>query len=155
MQTAEILKSIREKNKLTQDQMADRVMVSRQAVSRWENGETQPNTDTLKILSKEFSVSINTLLGSPRQLICQCCGMPLNEDDVISREPDGSFNEDFCRWCYADGTFTYTSKDALIDFLIGHMPNPDNAPETVRRVQFEKVHHVEGPMCTQIVVKYI
>ena len=97
MQTAEILKSIREKNKLTQDQMADRVMVSRQAVSRWENGETQPNTDTLKILSKEFSVSINTLLGSPRQLICQCCGMPLNEDDTISREPDGSFNEDYCK----------------------------------------------------------
>ena len=38
MQTAEILKSIREKNKLTQDQMADRVMVSRQAVSRWKMG---------------------------------------------------------------------------------------------------------------------
>ena len=132
MQTAEILKSIREKNKLTQDQMADRVMVSRQAVSRWENGETQPNTDTLKILSKEFSVSINTLLGSPRQLICQCCGMPLNEDDVISREPDGSFNEDYCKWCYADGKFAYQSKDALIDFLIGHMPNTEELPEGER-----------------------
>ena len=47
MQTADILKSIREKNNLTKDQMADRVMVSRQAVSRWENGETQPNTDIL------------------------------------------------------------------------------------------------------------
>ena len=34
MQTSEILKSLREKNNLTQDQMADRVMVSRQAVSR-------------------------------------------------------------------------------------------------------------------------
>ena len=69
MQTAEILNSLREKNNLTQDQMADRVMVSRQAVSRWETGETQPNIDTLKILSKVFDVSINTLLGSPRQLI--------------------------------------------------------------------------------------
>ena len=39
-------------------------------------GETQPNTDTLKLLSQEFEVSVNTLLGSPRQLICQCCGMP-------------------------------------------------------------------------------
>ena len=137
MQTAEILKSIREKNKLTQDQMADRVMVSRQAVSRWENGETQPNTDTLKILSKEFSVSINTLLGSPRQLICQCCGMPLNEDDVISREPDGSFNEDYCKWCYADGKFAYQSKDTLIDFLIGHMPNTEELPEGERRIQYD------------------
>ena len=45
MQTAEILKSIREKNKLTQDQMADRVMVSRQAVSRLENGEVSSISD--------------------------------------------------------------------------------------------------------------
>lgn len=36
-------------------------MVTRQAVSRWENGDTVPNTDTLKLLSKEFDVSINTL----------------------------------------------------------------------------------------------
>ena len=85
-------------------------MVTRQAVSRWENGETQPNTDTLKILSREFNISINTLLGSPRQLVCQCCGMPLSEDGMISREPDGSFNEDYCTWCYADGRFVYQSK---------------------------------------------
>ena len=65
MEIREVLKSLRESNHLTQDQMADRVMVTRQAVSRWENGETQPNTDTLKILSREFSISINTLLGSP------------------------------------------------------------------------------------------
>ena len=71
METKDVLRQLREKNNLTQDQMAERVMVTRQAVSRWENGETQPNTDTLKILSREFDVSINTLLGSPRQLICQ------------------------------------------------------------------------------------
>lgn len=87
METKDILRQLREKNDLTQDQMADRVMVTRQAVSRWETGETQPNTDTLKILSKEFDVSINTLLGSPRQLVCQCCGMPLSEDSMISHDP--------------------------------------------------------------------
>lgn len=63
MEVCDILKNLREKNNMTQDQMAERVMVSRQAVSRWETGETQPNTDTLKLLSKEFDVSINTLLG--------------------------------------------------------------------------------------------
>ena len=123
---------------MTQEQMASRVLVTRQAVSRWETGETQPNTDTLKLLSKEFNVSINTLLGSPRQLICQCCGMPLSEDELISREPDGSFNEDYCKWCYADGTFVYVSKDVLIDFLIGHMPNPGNLPEGELRVQYDQ-----------------
>ena len=137
MEIRDILKNLREKQHLTQEQLAERVMVSRQAVSRWENGETQPNTDTLKLLSKEFGVSINTLLGSPRQLICQCCGMPLSEDSMISREPDGSYNEEYCKWCYTDGAFAYESKDALLDFLISHMPNPENAPEEVRRSQYD------------------
>ncbi len=119
-----------------QDQLAERVKVTRQAVSRWENGETQPNTDTLKLLSQEFDVSINTLLGSPRQLICQCCGMPLSEDSMISREPDGSYNEDYCKWCYEAGDFVYKSKDSLLDFLVSHMPNPDNLADEDRRIQF-------------------
>ena len=138
MEIKDILRNLRESHHLTQDQMAERVMVSRQAVSRWENGETQPNTDTLKLLSNEFDVSINTLLGSPRQLICQCCGMPLDEDSMVSREPDGSFNEDYCKWCYTDGAFAYESKDSLIEFLISHMPNPENAPEEVRRSQYNQ-----------------
>jgi transcriptional regulator with XRE-family HTH domain len=132
MEMRDILKNLREKNSLTQDQLARRVMVTRQAVSRWENGETQPNTETLKLLSKEFDVSIDTLLGSPRQLVCQCCGMPLNDDGIISKEPDGSFNEDYCKWCYMDGQFAYTSKDSLLDYLVGHMPNPENTPEAER-----------------------
>lgn len=137
MEIKDILKELREKNHLTQDQLAERVLVTRQAVSRWETGETQPNTETLKILSKEFDVSINTLLGSPRQLVCQCCGMPLSEDGMISREPDGSFNEDYCRWCYTDGEFSYKSKDALIDFLVTHMPDPENTPEEQRRILYD------------------
>ena len=96
MEVKKIIKTLREKNQLTQEQMAERLMVSRQAISRWENGDTQPDTESLKLLSKEFNVSINTLLGTPRKLICQCCGMPLNEDDLISHEQDGSFNEDYC-----------------------------------------------------------
>ena len=103
MECSDILRDLREKKGLTQDQLAERVFVTRQAVSRWETGETQPGTETLKMLSREFDVSINTLLGAPRTLICQCCGMPLTEDGMLSREPDGSFNEDYCRWCYAGG----------------------------------------------------
>ena len=120
METRTILKQIRENNHLTQDQMAEKLMVTRQAVSRWENGETQPNTDTLRLLSKEFNVSINTLLGSPRQLICQCCGMPL-EDAIIGRNKDGSLNEDYCQWCYPDGTYTYSDMDDLIRVCLPHM----------------------------------
>ena len=120
METRMILKQLRENHHLTQDQMAERLMVTRQAVSRWENGETQPNTDTLRMLSREFNVSINTLLGSPRKLICQCCGMPL-EDAFIGRNKDGSLNEDYCQWCYADGTYTYSDMDDLIRVCVPNM----------------------------------
>ncbi len=105
METKDIIYKLRIKKGLSQEELAKRIFVTRQAVSRWENGETTPNTETLKLLSKEFGVSINTLLGSPRQLVCQCCGMPL-EDSNISKETDGFFNEEYCMWCYADGEYT-------------------------------------------------
>ncbi len=137
MEMKERLKTLREGKGLTQEALAQRLLVTRQAVSRWETGETQPNTETLKLISREFDVSINTLLGAPRQLFCQCCGMPLGEDGMISREPDGTFNEDYCRWCYADGRFVYASKEELIDFLVSHMPDAENRPEEERRAQYD------------------
>lgn len=137
METQDILKNLREKNNLTQEQLAERIHVTRQAVSRWETGETLPNTETFKLLSQVFDVSINTLLGSPRQLICQCCGMPLSEDSLISRESDKSYNEEYCKWCYTDGKFTYESKESLLDYLVKHMPNPDNLDNETRRAQYD------------------
>lgn len=131
MNTKDVILELRTKSGLSQEELAEKVFVTRQAVSRWENGETVPNTETLKILSKIFDVSINTLLGSPRKLICQCCGMPL-EDSSISKEVDGSFNEEYCKWCYSDGNFVYTSLEELTDFLVGHMSNEQFPPEQMR-----------------------
>lgn len=135
MATKDVILSLRTKNGLSQDELAEKVFVTRQAVSRWENGETVPNPDTLKLLSALFDVSINTLLGAPRKLICQCCGMPL-EDSLLSREPDGSFNEDYCKWCYADGQFAYQDLQTLTDFLVEHMSN-ENWPAKQTRAYFE------------------
>lgn len=131
METKDTLLKLRTKHGLSQEELAEKVYVTRQAVSRWENGETVPNTDTLKRLSALFDVSINTLLGSPRKLICQCCGMPL-EDTSISKETDGTFNEDYCKWCYADGAFHYKNLDELIEFLVDHMSNENWPAEQVR-----------------------
>ena len=131
MATKDVILSLRTKNGLSQDELAEKVFVTRQAVSRWENGETVPNPDTLKLLSALFDVSINTLLGAPRKLICQCCGMPL-EDSLLSREPDGAFNEDYCKWCYADGQFAYQDLQTLTDFLVEHMSNENWPAEKVR-----------------------
>lgn len=131
METKDMILELRTRNGLSQEALAEKVYVTRQAVSRWENGETVPNTETLKLLSKLFDVSINTLLGAPRKLICQCCGMPL-DDGSISREVDGTFNEEYCKWCYADGEFVYTDLAQLTDFLVGHMSNENWSPEQAR-----------------------
>ena len=131
MSTQDVIYELRTKNGLSQDDLAEKVFVTRQAVSRWETGETVPNTETLKLLSKLFGVSINTLLGSPQKLICQCCGMPL-EDEIIGRNKDGSLNESYCKWCYADGTYTYSDMDNLIDVCVPHMVSEGFTEEQAR-----------------------
>ena len=120
MQTKDVILDLRTKHGLSQDELAEKVFVTRQAVSRWETGETVPSTDTLKLLSRIFNVSINTLLGSPHKLVCQCCGMPL-EDSILGHNKDGSLNEDYCQWCFADGTYTYSDMDDLIEVCVKHM----------------------------------
>ena len=131
MDTKDVLRELRTKTGLSQDELAEKIFVTRQAVSRWENGETIPNTETLKLLSNLYKVSINTLLGSPQKLICQCCGMPL-EDEIISRNEDGSLNENYCKWCFADGTYTYSDMDDLIEVCVRNMVNEDFTEEQVR-----------------------
>ncbi len=131
MSTKDVIYELRTKNGLSQDELAEKVFVTRQAVSRWETGETVPNTETLKLLSNLFGVSINTLLGSPQKLICQCCGMPL-EDEILSRNKDGSLNESYCKWCYADGTYTYSDMDDLIRVCLPHMVNENFTEDAAR-----------------------
>lgn len=122
MEAKDVIFELRTKKGLSQDELADKVMVTRQAVSRWENGETVPNIETLKLLSKEFNVTINTLLGAPKQLVCQCCGMPL-EDEIVGYDSEGFLNEDYCKWCYADGIYTYSNMNDLIDVCVKHLVN--------------------------------
>jgi transcriptional regulator with XRE-family HTH domain len=67
METKDVILELRTKRGLSQDDLAVKVMVTRQAVSRWENDETVPNTDTLKLLSS-WNVSLveTDVLGSWR-----------------------------------------------------------------------------------------
>ena len=131
MDTKNVLYELRTKSGLSQDELAKKVFVTRQAVSRWETGETVPNTETLKLLSEVFDVSINTLLGAPQKRVCQCCGMPL-EDEIIGRNKDGSPNEDYCKWCFADGTYTYSDMDELIEVCVQHMVGENVSEEQAR-----------------------
>lgn len=143
METKDVIFKLRGQHGLSQDALAEKVYVTRQAVSRWETGETVPNTETLKHLSRLFDVSINTLLGAPRTLICQCCGMPL-DDASMSKEPDGALNEEYCKWCYTDGKFVYESLEELVSFLVEHLSNEKWPPAQARaylEAQLPKLNH--------------
>lgn len=122
--TAGSIRTLRLEKELTQEELGEKIFVSRQAVSRWENGETMPGVDSLKELSKVFGVTINRLLGEPVKLVCQCCGMELDENS-ISSEPEGGANPDYCKWCYTDGDFVYKSLPELVEYLVTHMPLGD------------------------------
>ena len=57
------LQTLRKKNQLSQEGLADLLGVSRQAVSKWELEEGYPEVDKLLILSKKLNVSLDSLLG--------------------------------------------------------------------------------------------
>lgn len=63
MEFNEKLQQLRKQNDMTQEQLAERLYVSRTAISKWESGKGYPNIESLKSLSKLFSVSIDELLS--------------------------------------------------------------------------------------------
>jgi transcriptional regulator with XRE-family HTH domain len=64
MELSKKIKQIRNDNKLTQEQFAEKMLVSRTAISKWENGTCYPSIDSLKYMSKTFNVSLDKLLSS-------------------------------------------------------------------------------------------
>lgn len=68
MEFSEKLQQLRKEKSWTQEQLAEKVLVSRTAISKWENGKGYPNIDSLKILSKLFEVSIDDLLSGEELL---------------------------------------------------------------------------------------
>ena len=134
MESREILKKIREANHLTQEEMASRLYVTRQAVSRWENGETIPGTDTLKLIAKEFGVSVDDVLGVERGRICQSCTYPLHKPEEYGTNADGTWNTDYCIYCWKDGEWVRpdeTVKD-IVDYTIPFMTSPTFPAEKAR-----------------------
>ena len=56
------IKDLRKKKNMTQDELAEKLNVTRQAVSNWENGKTQPDIETLTQLAEAFDVSVERII---------------------------------------------------------------------------------------------
>lgn len=134
----QVLASLRQKKGWSQEDLAARLFVSRQAVSKWELDESVPNPETLKQLSDLFRVSINTLLGAAQPGFCECCGMPLN-DDILGKDEDGNPDERYCQWCLVDGTFPYQDFEEMTEYLCQNVPAHGKKEEEGTRDYFERL----------------
>ena len=93
MSVGETILTARKNAGLTQEQLAAKVYVTRQAVSRWETGESEPGIDMRKAIAKELGVSAVSLLGLPEEPACQCCGTPFSVPNMpFGTNEDGSEN---------------------------------------------------------------
>lgn len=63
MDIGKLLKDYREKNNLTQENVAKYLNISRQAISAWENNLSRPDLETLLLLCNIYNVSLNKLIG--------------------------------------------------------------------------------------------
>lgn len=64
MKLGEKILELRKKNGLSQEQLGEKIYVTRQTISNWELGETSPNPEQLKLLSRTLNVSIDELLDN-------------------------------------------------------------------------------------------
>ena len=116
MAIKDVLPRLRRGRGLTQEDLAKKPFITRQAVSRWETGETAPGIDMTKLIAVTLDVPVTELLEMPEHY-CQSCGMMFTAPDQHGHEADGTEVEDFCRWCYDDGAYTYetTMEDMIED----------------------------------------
>lgn len=70
----------------------------------------------LKLIAKTFQVSVDYLLGYPAGL-CQSCGMMLQRDSDKGTEQDGRKSEEYCHFCFQEGSFT---QNITMEELIEH-----------------------------------
>lgn len=68
---AKAILKVRQDSKISQEQFAEILGVTRQAVSRWEMGISVPNINTLILISKEFNISLDTMLQETGNIIDQ------------------------------------------------------------------------------------
>ena len=101
---SEIIKKLRNSNKYTQKQLAEKLNCNRQKIADWERGKSIPSTDDLVLLSRVFHVSTDFLLGltpyisvdNREKFVCEYTGLSENVVRILHRKSFASakrFNE--------------------------------------------------------------
>lgn len=94
MSFADNLQYLRKKNKITQEELAEELNLSRQSVSKWETGEAYPETDKLIILCDKFGVTLDEMLRGDvtKEEVKKCEEQKIEEDNAKEVGGDGECN---------------------------------------------------------------
>ena len=66
--------------------------------------------------------------------ICQSCGMPITDDELLGTNKDGSKNNDYCKYCYVDGEFIdNVTMEEYIEMMIPFSEQAGMTPEQMRK----------------------
>lgn len=84
VEVANRLQQLRKKNNLSQEELAEKIGISRQAVSKWERAEASPDTDNLILLSRLYGVSLDELLKTDSEIL----------GDISLKKEDYGFTND-------------------------------------------------------------
>ena len=116
MAVKDVLAELRKEKGLTQEELAAKLFVTRQAVSRWETGDTTPSVDMCKLIAVALDVSVMRVLDLPQEPSCQCCGTPFSVPNMpLGTNADGTENPSYCKWCYDGGEFANATMDEVIE----------------------------------------
>lgn len=85
MTLGERLQQLRQRNGLSQEEVAQKLFLTRQSVSKWENGQAEPGVENLKALARLYGVTVDALVGTDDALSGPCGGRMLD----MAAEPDG------------------------------------------------------------------
>lgn len=89
VETANRLQNLRKKNGYSQEELAEKIGISRQAVSKWERAEASPDTDNLILLARLYGVTLDELLNTESIPMPNSEGISLSKDYYTSTSDDG------------------------------------------------------------------
>ncbi|MGI5896959.1 MAG: helix-turn-helix domain-containing protein [Oscillospiraceae bacterium] len=85
IEIANRLVKLRKENGLSQEELAAKIGISRQAVSKWERAEASPDTDNLILLARLYGISLDALLAT--------------EEEILPPQAESEGREDPCTGC--------------------------------------------------------
>ena len=138
MTLGEKLKAARNKAGLSQEELAKKLCVSRQAITKWENGRGTPDIENLKALSALFDVSVDYLLSEGRDFSAQVIKEPI---DIAQYTKSGKARDRFdaavrAKYPHAEVIHPLTRRrkltkwESIIDFIV--QPGAVNAADSLR-----------------------